>query len=298
MIMTEALSPMEQKDIVFLADAHRKREILQGVIRTVSFKRMPVKTEKGYITMEQEVAEINLLGGVRAYCPASEFHHEFHTIRGFSGSIQEFIVDRLDLDHQIAIVSIKKADEIKAEQFWETLEYLDKKGELQNETFEAKVSGFKQETQNIFVRIQGVDAYMNRRDWDHGYVPNVADIADRGATIKVKVISFDKERKTVRVSRKAAYKDPFDFLIENQHSKSIGGKVVNVHPVHGIFIQLDEGLEVKGMKPRQLPEPVVGDIVSVRVQRIDKENRHAKVVIQGYPQGKKLRKDVGAFLFD
>lgn len=296
--MSEILTSMNQKDLEYLAAAHRKHEILSGIIRTVSFKMMPIETENGIVTREQEVAEINLRGGVKAYCPDTEFHHSFSSIRGFTGSLQEFVVDRLDLDNQIAIVSIKKADEIKAAKFWDTLEYLEKKGELENEVFEGKVTGYKLETQNIFVRIQGVDTFMNRRDWDYGYVPNVADIAERGATVKVKVVRFNKENGVVHVSRKATQKDPFNFLLENQNAESIAGKVSNVHPVHGIFIKLEDGLEVKGMKPRQLPEPIVGDVVSVRVQRVDPEKRRAKVVILGYPQGKKTRKDVGDFLFD
>jgi small subunit ribosomal protein S1 len=52
------------------------------------------------------------------------------------------------------------------------------------------------------------------------------------------------------------------------------------------------------MKPAYLEEPIVGDIVSCTVRSIDKKKRHAKVVIVGYPRGKKKRKDLGAFLFE
>ncbi|WP_247747403.1 30S ribosomal protein S1 [Alkalihalobacillus sp. BA299] len=290
----------DQEELELLTRAKRNSEIVKGIVRTVGFRKMPVVNENGRVeTKEIEVAIINLAGGVTAYCPASEIsEREFKSLTGFAGTIQEVIIDRLDLENQIATVSVKQADKIKAENFWSELTYLEKKGELQDKTYEGIVTGYNAETNNIFVRISGVDTFMSRADWDHGFVPNLSEIIDRGEKIEIKIRRFDAENKLVQVSRKAARVDPFDFLKECEKDKAIVARVTEVHPIHGIFVKMDNNLEVKAMKPRSLPEPIVDDIVSVRVHSIDYKNRRAKVVMIDYPQGKKKRKDVAGFLFE
>ncbi|WP_235858064.1 30S ribosomal protein S1 [Sutcliffiella cohnii] len=290
----------EQEELELLTRARRNSEIVKGIVRTVGFRKMPVETENGRIeTKEIEVAIINLAGGVTAYCPASEIsEREFKSLTGFAGTMQEVIIDRLDIESQIAIVSVKKADKLKAESFWSELDYLQKKGELQDHTFEGVVTGYNAETNNIFVRISGVDTFMSRADWDYGFVPNLSEVIDRGERITVKVRRFDIEQKLVQVSRKAAKEDPFNYLKECENDKAVVARVTEVHPIHGIFVKMANNLEVKAMKPRSLPEPIVDDIVSVRVHSIDYKNRRAKVVIIDYPQGKKKRKDVAGFLFE
>jgi len=291
----------DHDELEVLAAARRNNEILRGVVTSVSTKSTRVLEEGKYILKEVEVAEFLLeRSSIKAYCPAHEFSdREFRSLTGFVGSFQEFIVQNILLDDQIAFVSVKEADQIKKELFWEKLINADQNNELRDETYQGVISGYNPETGNTFVRINGMDCFMRRNDWDHGRVRNIASLVDRGATIDVKVIWIDQESKLVQVSKRATTEDPFNQLEALFDEKAIvAGKVTTVHAIHGIFIKLDNGLEVKGMKPARIEEPEVGDIVTCRIRTIDKKNRHCKVVIIGYPRGKKKRKDLGGFLFD
>ncbi|MFC0476783.1 S1 RNA-binding domain-containing protein [Robertmurraya beringensis] len=270
-----------------LARFKRDREIVRGVVTSIS------------IIKDKEIAFLLLENGVTAYCPAEEFSaHEFRSLNGFAGTMQEFIVTNLDLDQEVAIVSIKQADEMKKAKFLSQLEVLEQSELLHTFEFDGVVTGMNLANRNIFVRINGVDAVMYANDYSWDRSRRVEEQVQRGEKIKVKVIRFNKENNLIRVSRRHTLEDPFVKLEALQNHSAVAGRVTGVDPVHGIFIQLDVGLEVKGVKPNQLEEPIVGDIVSCRVRSIDKEKRQAKVVITGYPRGKKKRKDVGAFLFE
>lgn len=270
-----------------LARFKRDREIVRGVVTSIS------------IIKDKEIAFLMLENGVTAYCPAEEFSaHEFRSLNGFAGTMQEFIVTNLDLEQELAIVSVKQADEMKKTKFLGQLEALEQTELLHTFEFDGVVTGMNPANRNIFVRINGVDAVMYANDYSWDRSRRIEEQVQRGEKIKVKVIRFNKENYLIRVSRRHTLEDPFVKLEALQNHSAVAGKVTGVDPVHGIFIQLDVGLEVKGVKPNQLEEPIVGDIVSCRVRSIDKEKRQAKVVITGYPRGKKKRKDVGAFLFE
>lgn len=288
-----------EKELEVIYRAWRNKEILKGVVRSVGFKEFRVLEEGSYVKKRVEILSFVLEEGVIAYCPANEFsEHNYNSLTGFVGTIQEFIIENVDLEERVALVSVRKADEIKRERFWSELEYLEEKELLSETVFEGTISGFNPETERIFVRVNGVDCFMLKYDWDYGRIRNIQEQIERGSTIQVKVLRFDKERQLIRVSRKDTFEDPFNKLEELKDREAIAGKVTAVDTRHGIFIQLDVGLEVKGMKPRHLPEPMVGDIVRCRIRQIDKENRRCKVVIIGYPRGQKVRKDIGAFLFE
>lgn len=296
-VLTHSWSNEEELDVIYRA--WRNNEILKGVVRSVGFKDFRVLENGSYIKKRVEILSFVLEEGIIAYCPAHEFsEHQYNSLTGFVGTIQEFIIENVDLEEGIALVSVRKADEIKKQRFWDELESLQEKGQLSDKIFDGTISGFNPETERIFVRVNGVDCFMLKYDWDYGRIRNIQEQIERGATIKVKVLRFDKERQLVQVSRKDTFEDPFNKLEELKEQEAIAGKVTAVDTRHGIFVQLDVGLEVKGMKPRHLPEPVVGDIVTCRVREIDRKNRRCKVVIIGYPRGKKTRKDIGAFLFE
>ncbi|WP_163537283.1 hypothetical protein [Gracilibacillus sp. YIM 98692] len=288
-----------QEELEELARKHRTQEITEGVIQSVGTRKLPVTDENGRTeTKEVEVAFFMLEGGIMGYCPAHEFSdRSFRSLVGFVGQIKEFVIDRIELEERIAIVSVRKADERKREAFWTELKSLEERNELQDHTFEGIINGVNPDTNRIFVRINGADCFMSPRDWAHGRTRDLQEEAERGKKIAVKVLRMDEERNLIQVSRRHAMDDPFDKLEALRNMDAVAGKVSEVHAIHGIFIQLDLGLEVKGIKPRYLEEPIAGDIVTCKVRTIDRERRHAKVVIVGYPRGKKKRKDAGSFLF-
>ncbi|QCJ45470.1 S1 RNA-binding domain-containing protein (plasmid) [Bacillus sp. S3] len=297
--MTVSQSWSSDLQLENLARLKRNREIVKGVITSVGTKKGKVLEDGKYVEKETEIAVFLLEGGVTAYCPANEFSDfEFKTLNGFTGTMQEFIIDHLDLEDKTAVVSVRKADQIKKERFLEELQELQDRNNLEERVFEGTVWGFNRKSRRVFVRINGADCFMLPNDWSWERGRSLEQEVDRGEKIQVKVLRFDKENNLIQVSRRHTLEDPFKKLERLKDMSTIAGKISGVDPVHGIFVQLDVGLEVKGIKPSYLEEPIVGDIVSCTVRSIDRKKRQAKVVIVGYPRGKKKRKDLGAFLFE
>lgn len=139
---------------------------------------------------------------------------------------------------------------------------------------------------------------MQPNDWSWDRGRSIEDQVDRGQKVKVKVLRFDRENNLIQVSRRHTLEDPFKKLERLKDMSTVAGVVTSVDPIHGIFVQLDVGLEVKGLRRNGDPEPLPGDVVSCAIRTIDSKNRHAKAVIVGYPRGKKKRKDVASFLFE
>lgn len=299
--MTEALAQSwsSEEQLENLARMKRNREIVRGVITSVGTKKAKVLEEGKYVEKEMEIAVFLLEGGITAYCPANEFSdYGFKSLNGFTGTMQEFVIDHLDLEDHTAVVSVKKADRMKKDRFLDELEGLEKSGKLEERVFEGTVWGFNPRTRRIFVRVNGANCFMLPNDWSWERGRSIETQVERGEKVQVKVRRFDRENDLIQVSRRHTLEDPFKKLEKLKDMSTVAGKVSGVDPVHGIFVQLDVGLEVKGIKPSSLEEPVVGDIVSCSIRSIDRKNRHAKVVIVGYPRGKKKRKDLGSFLFE
>ncbi|MGE6755937.1 MULTISPECIES: S1 RNA-binding domain-containing protein [Rossellomorea] len=296
--MAQSTISWSQEELEQLARIHRQSEIIKGMVQSVGFMNIPVQEGGKTVTKETEVAIFRLEGGVTAYCPAPEFSERtFKTLNGFVGTEQNLIITRLDLKHQLALVSVKEADAKKRQVFWDTLKYLEKKDALDEQVFEGVVFGVNPENERIHVRVEGTDCFMLKYDWDWNRDIDVMATVERGTPIQVKVLKFDEERKMVRISRKDTMEDPFKKLENMKEMEVVVGRVADVDSIHGIFVQIEEGVTLKASKPRYLEEPLVGDIVSCKIRSIDAKNRKGKVVIVDYPRGKKKRKDLGSFLY-
>ncbi len=78
-----------QEELEELARLRRNKEITRGVISSVAIKQMPVNENGKFVSKEIEVAIFLLEGGIKAYCPATEFSsHQFKSITGFVGTFQ------------------------------------------------------------------------------------------------------------------------------------------------------------------------------------------------------------------
>lgn len=294
--MTKSWS--DQETLEELAEKFRFQEIVPGVIRSVMPMKLPVVRDDGTREIvEEDTLIVQLPSGVTGYCVASEFgDYKFHSFVRFIGSQQNFIITDLNLENQIALLSEKKASAIMREKLWDEILELSESGELENKVYDAVVSGYSQEKGIIYLRINGQDAYMYRKEWSW-YDRDVVD-AQPGETIQVKIELFDKDQHLLRVSRRKALPDPFDYLSTLRKDQLIAGKVAEVHPIHGLFVEVENGVVLKAGKLSRLEEPSIGDIVTCRVQRVQPEERKGKVMIIDYPRGKRKKKDLGAFLFE
>lgn len=280
-----------------LVKQKRFDEIVTGVIRSIKPMNMPIETEKGHVTKMVETFVVALPNGITGYCPVLDFSERTHkSYTRFVGLSYSFVIKNVDLENQIAIVSGKIAEQMGIEKFWNEIEELEKNNLLKEKTYQARITGYNQTAGIIHMTVNGQPAYMYRKEWSW----SERDIVDpnNGETIDVKIMLVDKEGKAVRVSRRLAIPDPFIFMDSLKVGEIVAGKIEQVHPIHGIYVQLENGVSLKAGKVRHLEEPEAGDIVTCRVQRLDPLNRKGKVVIISYPQGKRRKKDLGSFLFE
>lgn len=310
----EFLSKARRENLILTGHVHSLLDINTSSVKeekeessnissdTVKDEENPNEKEKEHnSTNNMEILQIILENGSYVYCTADEFsEYPYRTLINFVGTTQKLLITDINLETKVALASVKRADTIAKRAFVQELDELSKSNQLNSKTYEGVVRGIDPRRNTIYVRIKGVDCRMspNEWDWSHYYNWEIPDIVQRGETIQVKVIDYDKENDIIRVSRKATLKDPYEKLTSLQKARRISGVVVKVHPIHGIFVQIEKGLDAKGMKLPHLPEPVVGDIVSCTIESVDPKNRRCKVMIRNYPNGKKERVDATAFMFN
>jgi small subunit ribosomal protein S1 len=286
----------DNETLEVLAMKRRNQEIIEGVIRSIKPMNFPQVIDGNVVSEEQDTFLVALPGGVTGYCPVSEFReHNFRSYNQFITHKESFVITELDLPNQVAILSSTKAAEQLRQSFWLELESLKEDDLLEETVFEAIVTSYNQNSGVIHARISGQDVYMFRNEWS--WQQREAIDVQQGEKIKVKVVLFDKETNLVRVSRRLALPDPRDYLNTLVVGQLIAGRVKNVDAIHGLFVEVENGVVLKASKVSALEQPDIGDFVSCRVRRINPEERRGRLVIISYPRGKRKKKDLGSFLF-
>ena len=95
----------------------------------------------------------------------------------------------------------------------------------------------------VFVDLGGVDGLLHITDMSWGRITRPSDSFSRGDTIKVKILSFDREKERVSLGLKQMIDDPWNNIAARYPVGSIvSGKVVNLAD-YGVFIELEPGVE-------------------------------------------------------
>ncbi len=133
-----------------------------------------------------------------------------------------------------------------------------------------------------FVDLGGIDGLLHVTDISWGRVEHPSKVLKVGDTVKVKVLSFDREKEKVALGIKQLTEDPWLSVTEKYpEGEKVSGKVVNLTE-YGAFVELEEGVEglihVSEMSwtkrirhPKQVVE--VGDQVEAVVLKVDPEAR-------------------------
>ncbi|MEK5149135.1 hypothetical protein MKX53_19310 [Psychrobacillus sp. FSL K6-4615] len=286
--MTTMTSWTTDKQLEALTIADRFGELVNGHIRS-----------RGTIEIEGrkvDVFYIALPHGINGYCPVADFRRRGN--RGydeFVGESRSFKITRINQEMKIVFLSEKEGSEITKQKFWADVVELDNKGELEKQTYSGTVTGYNRLKGIIYLDVQGQDCYMFRTEWS--WERNAVVDVIVGETLEVKIQKFDSEAQVVRVSRRLTLPDPYEFVRTLKPNQVLVGRVVDVHKIHGIFVDIEDGVTLKAGKRRVLEEPDVGDTVRVRFQHFDEAKREGRVVILDYPGGKRKKKDLGSFLF-
>lgn len=280
-----------------LTRSQRHQEVITGVIRSIRTMNLPITKDGSTVTKEVQTLIVALPGGVTGYCTEHEFRDfKIRSFNRFVGTQDSFVITKLDLEKKVAFLSGIIAQEILTKDLWAELLENQQNGILSEKEYDATVSGINTSKGVVHVRIQGQDAYMFRSEWSWNDREGID--AQIGETISVKITDIEPTEKLVRVSHRLTKQDPREFLNHLKRNDIIAGKIIQISPIHGIFVEVETGVVLKGTKPRALEEPDVGDLVSCRVERVDAENRRGRVVILNYPKGKRKKKDLGSFLFE
>jgi small subunit ribosomal protein S1 len=134
----------------------------------------------------------------------------------------------------------------------------------------------------VFVDLGGIDGLLHITDMSWGRVEHPSRLFNVGDTIKVKVLTFDRESEKVSLGMKQLTEDPW-LRVEEKYpvGEKVTGKVVSLTD-YGVFIELEEGVEglihvseMSWTKRIRHPSQMVnvGDIVKAIVLKVDSQDQ-------------------------
>jgi small subunit ribosomal protein S1 len=141
----------------------------------------------------------------------------------------------------------------------------------------------------LFIDLGGIDGLLHVTDISWGRVTRPSDNFSKGDKIKVKVLSFDREKERISLGLKQLVDNPWDKILEKYPVGSIvEGKVVNLMD-YGAFVELEGGVEglihvsemfwTRGVKhPSKILEH--GEIVKVMVLDVNSEQKRISLSLK------------------
>jgi small subunit ribosomal protein S1 len=158
----------------------------------------------------------------------------------------------------------------------------------------------------LFIDLGGIDGLLHVTDISWGRITRPSDTFSKGDKIKVKVLSFDREKERVSLGLKQTTDNPWENISEKYPVGSIvEGKVVNLTD-YGVFVELEPGVEglvhiTEMFWTREIKHPskvlMVGEDVKVMVLDVNSEAKRISLGLkqttenpwealkQKYPEG-------------
>ncbi len=134
----------------------------------------------------------------------------------------------------------------------------------------------------LFIDLGGIDGLLHVTDISWGRITRPADHFSKGERIRVKVLSFDREKERVALGLKQLTENPWETIKDKYPISSVvEGRVVNITD-YGVFVELEPGVEglihVSEMFwTREVKHPskvlAIGQIIHVMVLNINTETK-------------------------
>jgi small subunit ribosomal protein S1 len=134
----------------------------------------------------------------------------------------------------------------------------------------------------LFIDLGGIDGLLHVTDISWGRITRPSDHFSKGERIRVKVLSFDREKERVALGLKQLTENPWGAIKDKYPLQSIvQGRVVNLTD-YGVFVELETGVEglihVSEMFwTREMKHPSkvlsIGQIVNVMILDINNETK-------------------------
>ncbi|MCD4828978.1 MAG: S1 RNA-binding domain-containing protein [Candidatus Cloacimonetes bacterium] len=211
----------------------------------------------------------------RGFCPQSQMDlRPVHDSSEFIGNEFDFLIIDLDERGMNVVVSRRKLLDKEREVLRKaTLSQLEVGATMQGRVTRLTTFG-------AFVDLGGLEGLLHISEMDWSRVDSPSDVLNIGDEIEVKVIKLQGER--ISLSRRALLPNPLDEALKDINVDDIVSCRIVKNETFGSFAEIQPG--VQGLIPisemkrgRRIAKPSevvkVGDLVSVKVLRVDLENR-------------------------
>lgn len=258
-----------------------------------AWEELTQKFEDGTVfdTTVKEVVKGGLVVniGLRGFIPASlvetYFVDDFSDYVGKTLSVK--IVD-LDREQNRIILSHRAVVEEEANE---------KKGQLLETLEEGQVlDGVVQRLTDfgVFVDIGGVDGLVHISQLSHEHVDKPSDVVSEGDTIKVEVISVDREHERISLSHKNTLPGPWENISDKVKNGDVLTGIVKRLANFGAFVEILPGVEglvhISQIANRHIGNPSevlsVAQEVDVKVLHVDEENQRISLSMKELEEDK------------
>ncbi len=140
-----------------------------------------------------------------------------------------------------------------------------------------------------FADLGGVDGLIHISELDWCHVDHPGDVLSVGDEVEVKILSVDKERERIELSRKHVLPDPWPAVVgELEEGQVIDGRVTNV-VAFGAFVDIGQGVEGL-VHISEMPDGKAtcttldrNAAIRVRVLNVDLARRRLALSMRGVP---------------
>lgn len=237
---------------------------------------------------ETEVKEIVKGGlvvdvGLRGFIPASLV--ETYFVEDFSDyknkNLKVKIVD-LDREQNRIILShravVEEEAQVKKQELLQTIE----EGQVLEGVIQ-RLTSF-----GAFVDLGGVDGLVHISQLAHEHVKKASDVVSEGETIKVEVLSVDRDNERISLSRKKVIPGPWENISERISAGDVVEGTVKRLVNFGAFVEVFPGVEglvhISQIANRHIgtPEEVleVDQVIEVKVLSVDEEEERISLSIK------------------
>lgn len=231
------------------------------------------KNKGGFIAENKE--------GIEFFLPRSQA--AVKDMNALMGKTLKVKIIKIDSDTESIIVSRKKFLDDERKKRKEIVQELIDRNEVVDGTIK------KITTYGMFVDVGGIDGLVHYSEISYKGPVNPGTIYKEGEVIPVKAIKYDKDKRHLSLSIKAAMPDPWDEIKDElETGDSIQVTITNIEP-YGAFVDLGNDIEGflhiseiswdKNIKhPRDYIEE--GQVVDVEVIEIDAKERRLRVSLK------------------
>jgi small subunit ribosomal protein S1 len=214
--------------------------------------------------------------GVRGFIPASLVETRFvEDFSGYKGRTLKVKVEELDREKNRVILSHRAVlEQEQAERRKQTYNKIEA-GQVLEGTVQ-RIVDF-----GVFVDIGGVDGLVHISQLSHTRVDHPSEVVQEGQTVKVKVLSVDRDNERISLSIKEALPGPWDGISQKIAAGDVVEGKVKRLASFGAFVEIFPGVEglvhISQISNKRISKPhevlKEGDVVKVKVLDVNEAER-------------------------